>query len=98
MQERVSKTQRARRWQALTYDMDTSSSSNRSGANRVSDSGLFRFQSKAVHDDRLIDLAVGVVAADVAKDEDPAVHGLHRAGIIGRAGNIKFVPRLAGIA
>src|SRR5262249_47547239 len=47
---------------------------------------------------RLIDRAVGIVAADVTEDEDPAISRLDRAGIIRRAGHVEFVPRLPRVA
>ena len=61
------------------------------------DRGL-RPEQEAIHHDRLIDLAIGVVATDVPEDEDPAVPGLHRARIIGRARDVELVPGLARVA
>ena len=52
-------------------------------------------QLKAVHHDRLVDFAVGVVAADVAEDEDAAVAGLDGVGIVGRAGEVEGLPTTA---
>ena len=49
----------------------------------------FLAKAERVHHDGLIDFAVGVVAADVSKNEDPAVFGLHRAGIISRAWHVE---------
>src|SRR3990170_8845169 len=59
---------------------------------------LFCFQPEAVHDDRLVRLAVGVVAADVPEDEDPAIRGLHRTRIVGRSRHIQLMPGLPGVA
>ena len=55
-------------------------------------------KQEAIHHDRLVGLTVSVVAADMPEDEDPAVLGLHRARIIGRARDVELVPGLARVA
>src|SRR5262245_31355525 len=48
---------------------------------------LILHQPKGIHHNRLIDLAIGIVAADVAEDEDAAVGGLQATRVVGGAGD-----------
>ena len=54
---------------------------------------LLDLQSEAVHDDRLVDAAVGIVATDMPEEVDGTVLGLNAVGVIHCAEHIQFMLR-----